>query len=196
MEDVNLLSSKRKNQLLGRAFKEANAEKGIEAETSLTWTLDSGKIDENTDLLITLDTMEGDETVTYQIENNTSDKTKLYKTKKGDEAIAADECGSVDFAKGQITLTISSVPQIEGRDNIFVTFECAVEGYVDRIKNCSFGILFGVNGIPIGIFKRQSRLRQCGLLFGGGGLTYFSDRNNTIIGSDSSAIMGLCKALG
>lgn len=51
LDDVNLLSSLRKNQLLGRAFKEG--------ETSLTWTLDSGKVDEGSNLLIVLETMEG-----------------------------------------------------------------------------------------------------------------------------------------
>lgn len=186
MEDINLLSSKRKNQLLGRAFKEG--------ETSLTWTLDSGKIDDNTDLLIMLDTMEGDETVTYQIENNASDKTKLYKTKKDDEAITAEECGSVDFAKGQITLTASSVPQIEGRDNIFVTFACAVEGYIDRIKDCSFGILFGVNGNTDRLFlSGNPDFANVDFYSEAADFTYFSDRSNTIIGSDSSAIMGFAR---
>ena len=66
MEDVNLLSSLRKNQLLGRAFKEADAEKGQAAETSLTWTLDSGRIDDGTDIQIVLDTVEDKVAVSYK----------------------------------------------------------------------------------------------------------------------------------
>lgn len=194
MEDVNLLSSLRKNQLLGRAFKEANAEKGEAAETSLTWTLDSGKIDENTSLHIVLETMEDKTAVSYQIENNSEDKTKLYKTHKDGETIASELCGSVDFAKGKITLTIPSVPQIEGRDNITVTFECAIEGYIDRVKNCCFGILFGVNGNTDRLFlSGNPDFANVDFFSEAADFTYFSDRNNTIIGSDSSAIMGFAR---
>lgn len=194
MEDVNLLSSLRKNQLLGRAFKEANAEKGEVAETSLTWTLDSGKIDENTSLHIVLETMEDKTAVSYQIENNSDDKTKLYKTQKDGEAITSELCGSVDFAKGKITLTIPSIPQIEGRDNITVTFECAVEGYIDRVKNCCFGILFGVNGNTDRLFlSGNPDFANVDFFSEAADFTYFSDRNNTIIGSDSSAIMGFAR---
>lgn len=195
MEDVNLLSSLRKNQLLGRAFKEADAEKGQAAETSLTWTLDSGIIDDGTDIQIVLDTVEDNVAVSYQIENNdTSDKTKLYKTHKDGAAMTPVLCGSVDFAKGKITLTTSSVPQIEGRDNITVTFECAVEGYIDRIKDCSFGILFGVNGNTDRLFlSGNPDFANVDFYSEAADFTYFSDRSNTIIGSDSSAIMGFAR---
>lgn len=186
MEDVNLLSSMRKNQLLGRAFKEG--------ETSLTWTLDSGKIDEGTNLSIMLDVLEEGVAITYLIENNSSDKTQLYKTKKDDESITAELCGSVDFAKGQITLTTAAAPQIEGRDNITVTFECAVEGYADRIMNCSFGILFGVNGNTDRLFlSGNPDFANVDFFSEAADFTYFSDRSNTIIGSDSSAIMGFAR---
>ena len=65
LDDINLLSSKRKNQLLGSS------------EANKTWTLDSGSIDSNTKVLITLETIEGEgesvEFVAYQIENDSAD---------------------------------------------------------------------------------------------------------------------------
>lgn len=186
LDSVNLLSARRINQLLGRDFKEE--------EESLTWTLDSGRIDEGTDLIITLDTLEGEAAVTYQIENNGSDKTKLYKTKKDGEAVSAEECGSVNYGTGQITLTISTKPQIENRDNIFVNFSCAVEGYTDRVKNCAFGILFGTNGNTDRLFL-SGNPDFCNVEFfsEAGDFTYFLDTNAPIIGSDSSAIMGFAR---
>lgn len=186
LEDINLLSSKRKNQLLGRKFKEG--------ETALTWTLDSGKIDDGTDVFISLDTLEDNVAVTYQIENNTTDKTKLYKTKKDGIEEAPVECGSVDFAAGQIALTISTEPQIEGRDNIFVTFKCFVGGYAERIEKCNFGILFGVGGNTDRLFLSGNLdFANVDFYSEATDFTYFSDRNSTIVGSDSSAIVGFAR---
>lgn len=186
LDDVNLLSSLRKNQLLGRAFKEG--------ETSLTWTLDSGKVDEGSDLLIVLETMDGGSSVTYTIENNSSDKTKLFKTKRDDERVAAEECGSVNYATGQITLTLDSTPQMEGRDNITVTFECAVEGYAERITQCQFGILFGVDGNTDRLFlSGNPNYPNIDFHSEMDDYTYFGDLNTASMGSDSVAIGGYAR---
>lgn len=186
LDDVNLLSSKRRNQLLGRAFNDG--------ETSLTWSLDSGKIDEGTSLSIMLDTLENKVAVTYLIENNASDKTKLYKIKKDDESITATECGSVNFSTGQITLTIPSAPQIEGRDNITVTFSCKVEGYAQRIAKCGFGILFGVNGNTDRLFlSGNPDYPNIDFHSEMDDYTYFGDLNTASMGSDSVAIGGYAR---
>ena len=163
LDDINCLSRKRINQLLGSA------------EANKTWTLDAGEIDDGTAVEIKLETVEGSEenevAVEYLIKNNQTDKTKLYKVAKNGTAMTAEECGSLVYATGKITLSISSTPQIENRDNIYVTYEHSNEGYLERIMNCNFGILFGVDGNTDRLFlSGNSGLSEYRLSLGNGRL--------------------------
>lgn len=185
LDDINLLSSKRKNQLLGSS------------EANKTWTLDSGSIDTDTKVLITLETIEGEENVKfvqYQIENNGEDNTKLYKTQKNGETIANEECGSINYTTGQITFSIPTTPQAEGRDNIVITFECSVEGYANRIMDCKFGILFGVSGNTDRLFLSGNK-NYPNIDFHSemDDYTYFGDLNTASMGSDSVAVNGYAR---
>ena len=172
LDDVNCLSSKRINQLLGSS------------EANKTWTLDSGSIDNNTTVNIELQTMSGDTPTTLMITNSGSDKTKLYDSDN-------TQVGTVNFATGQITLTIATTPQIENRDNIFVTFEHSVSGYIDRIKNCNFGVLFGVSGNTDRLFLAgNSDYPNIDFHSEADDYTYFGDLNTASMGSDSVAIEG------
>lgn len=185
LDDINLLSSKRKNQLLGSS------------EANKTWTLDSGSIDADTKVLITLETIEGEENVEfvqYQIENNGEDNTKLYKTKKNGETIANEECGSINYTTGQIMFSIPTTPQAEGRDNIVITFECSVEGYASRIMDCKFGILFGVSGNTDRLFLSGNK-NYPNIDFHSemDDYTYFGDLNTASMGSDSVAVNGYAR---
>ena len=171
LDDVNCLSSKRINQLLGSS------------EANKTWTLDSGSIDNNTTVDIELQTMSGDNAVTINISNSGEDKTKLYN--------GTTEVGTVNFSTGQITLTIATTPQIENRDNIIVTFEHSVEGYIERIMNCNFGVLFGVSGNTDRLFLAgNSDYPNIDFHSEADDYTYFGDLNTASMGSDSVPIEG------
>lgn len=171
LDDVNCLSSKRINQLLGTS------------ETGKTWTLDSGSIDTNTTVDIELQTMREETAVTVQISNTGSDKTILYE--------GATQVGTVDFENGKITLSIDTTPQIENRDNIFVTFEHSVEGYIERITNCNFGVLFGVSGNTDRLFLAgNAEYPNIDFHSEADDYTYFGDLNTASMGSDSVPISG------
>lgn len=174
LDDVNCLTPKRINQLLGSA------------EENRTWTLDSGSIDEGTEVSLIVETKKGEELVTLEISNSQSDKTKLY---DGDEQV-----GTVDYTNGKITLTIATPPQIENRDNIFVTFEHSVEGYTERIANCNFGILFGVSGNTDRLFlSGNPDFPNVDFHSEMDDYTYFGDLNTASMGSDSVAINGFAR---
>lgn len=174
LDDVNCLTPKRINQLLGSA------------EANRTWTLDSGSIDEGTEVSLIVETKKGEELVTLEISNSQSDKTKLY---DGDEQV-----GTVDYTNGKITLIIATPPQIENRDNIFVTFEHSVEGYTERIANCNFGILFGVSGNTDRLFlSGNPDFPNVDFHSEMDDYTYFGDLNTASMGSDSVAINGFAR---
>ncbi len=174
LDDVNMLTSKRINQLLGSS------------ETNKTWTLDSGSIDEGTDISIVVETMDDSTEKIINISNSKTDKTKLY---NGDTQV-----GTVDYANGKITLTIATAPQIENRDNIYVTFEHSVEGYSERITNCNFGILFGVSGNTDRLFlSGNSDYPNVDFHSEMDDYTYFGDLNTASMGSDSVAVNGYAR---
>lgn len=174
LDDVNCLTPKRINQLLGSS------------EANRTWTLDSGSIDEGTDVSIIVETKSGEELVTLEISNSQSDKTKLYDGSK--------QVGKVDYENGKITFSIATTPQIENRDNIFVTFEHSVEGYTDRIANCNFGILFGVSGNTDRLFlSGNPDFPNVDFHSEMDDYTYFGDLNTASMGSDSVAVNGFAR---
>lgn len=171
LDDVNFLSSRRINQLLG-----------TESATA-TWTLDSGSIDNETLVEIEVQTMSGDSAITINISNSEDNWEKLYN--------GETEVGSIDFANGKITLNIQTTPQIENRDNIFVTFTHSVEGYEERIMNCNFGVLFGVNGNTDRLFLAgNSDFPNIDFHSEADNYTYFADLNTSSMGSDSVPIEG------
>lgn len=174
LDDVNYLSSSRINQLVGTRSESA------------TWTVDTGKIDVNTTVKIVLETMNGETPITKNITNNGSDKTVLY---DGTTAV-----GTIDFEKGKISLSIATTPQTENRDNMFVTFKHRTEGYAERIMNCNFGILFGVNGNTDRLFlSGNADYPNIDFHSEMDDYTYFGDLNTASMGSDSVAINGYAR---
>lgn len=170
LDDVNCLSTRRINQLVGTS------------EENKTWTLDS-EIDSGTTVDVKIETIADGEKVTKQISNSGSDKTILYD--------GSTQVGTVDFEKGKITFSIATTPQIENRDNIFVTFEHSIDGYIDRIANCNFGTLFGVNGNTDRLFLAgNAEFPNVDFYSEEDDYTYFGDRNSSVLGSDSAPING------
>ncbi len=186
LDKVNLLTPYRINQLLGASLIDKDDEGNEVTAASRSWTLDSGFIDEGSDVEITLETLDSEgEAVSFEILNSGSDKTKLYVTGGTGEAV-----GSIDFEKGRISLTIDTVPQIEGADNIFVKFSAgASKG--ETVRGCSFGVLFGADGNTDRLFLSGNRdMQNVDFYSEAEDFTYFPDRNYCVVGSDASAITG------
>lgn len=173
LDDINLLTNKRINKLLG-----------IEGVSS-TFTLDAGSIDNNSTINITLETLDGSSNpIEIAITNSGVDKTLLYDTEN-------TQVGTVNFSTGQISFSRATKPQIADRDNITVEYRNTVEGYADRITKCSFGTLFGTNGSSNRLFvSGNSSLANYDFYSESGDFTYFSDLNYAVLGSSSFAVKG------
>lgn len=169
LDDINLLTNKRINQLLG-----------VDA-VNKTYTLDSGEIDANSTVAIRLETLEGTTPIEKTITNSGTDKTILY---EGDTNV-----GNINFETGQITFSINTKPQIADRDNIFVTFQHTNDKYVDRIRKCEFGTLFGTNGSSNRLFLSGNEdYPEYDFYSEVDDFTYFSDINYAILGSSAYPI--------
>ena len=165
---ANLLSSKRKNTLVGNV---ANS----------TFTLDSQSIDTNVQVIVEHETLENEELV---IKKYTGKDVFLY-----DEN--GSNVGSIDFENSKVKFFIDTMPPISQESNITITFGCKTEGYAERINNCEFGIMFGVNGNPDRLFVAgNDEYPNIDFYSAMDNLTYFEDQNNSSIGSSESKIVG------
>lgn len=177
---VNLLSSYRKNEMLGVD------------NSSATWTVDTAQIDEDSDITITVYTLNEDGASVVKTINNriTNDKSLLYVT--GDDI---NSCGEIDFETGKITLNINTKPQEEDTSNIIITFKCSQLGQDDLIANATLSTVFGGGGNSNRLFltgsKTQKNVHVWSEMYD---FTYFADINYDEIGSDNSAIMGYVRA--
>ena len=169
LDGVNLMTNKRKNQLLG-----------VDAASS-TFTLDS-KMDWQCDIEVEIETYDAEGLLTTIKANN-------FGNNKFNLMVGDSQIGSIDFANNKISFSINTKPQIADRDNIFVTFRSTVEGYEDRITNCSFGILFGTNGGSNRLFLSGNKdLPNYDFYSEINDFTYFSDLNYAILGSSAYPI--------
>ena len=183
LEQVNMLTPYRKNKLLGASLKDKDSEGNEITLEGRSWTLDSGYINKNSAVKLTVETLDGSgDIVTREISNSGADKTALLDA-------SGIKVGAVDFGKGRITLTIDTAPQIEGMDNITVLFAVGEEnGYISA---CRFGIPFGADGNTDRLFlSGNSDLPNVDFFSESEDFTYFPDRNYCAVGSDASAIMG------
>ena len=110
---------------------------------------------------------------------------------------------TVNRTTGMITFTNApGASPVSGEDNVLIQAYRTVAGYADRINNCRFGILFGVNGANDRLFvsgntgkgldennKPYSYINY-DWYSGQYDPTYFPDTGYSKLGADSSAIMG------
>lgn len=180
LDAVNLLSSYRKNEMLGVD------------NSSATWTVDTAQIDEDSDITITVYTLNEDGASVVKTINNriTNDKSLLYVT--GDDI---NSCGEIDFETGKITLNINTKPQEVDTSNIVITFKCSQLGQDDLIVNATLSTVFGGGGNSNRLFltgsKTQKNVHVWSEMYD---FTYFADINYDEIGSDNSAILGYVRA--
>lgn len=99
---------------------------------------------------------------------------------------------TVDYSAGIITfINAPGVSPLSGEDNVKITAYRTVEGYSDRINNCSFGTLFGVNGALDRLFlSGNPDFINYDWYSAQYDPTYFEDTAYAKLGSDSSAIVG------
>jgi len=178
LDGVNLLSSKRVNELVG-----------VDAASG-TWTLDA-PIDNNSDISIKVYTIADGENTTIEINNRiTDDKSLLY--------IAGDDInsvGSLDLSSGKITLNINTKPQEDDTSNIIVTFKSSTEDQDSLISNGTLSIVFGGGGNSNRLFIGGNSIRKNVHVWSEMyDFTYFIDTNFDEIGGDSSAIVGYVRA--
>ena len=99
---------------------------------------------------------------------------------------------TVDYETGVITfVTAPGVSPLSGEDNVKITAYRTVEGYSDRINKCTIGTLFGVNGALDRLFlSGNPDYINYDWYSGQYDPTYFEDTAYSLLGSDSSAIVG------
>lgn len=171
LEEVNLLSSWRKNEMVG-------------TNAGATFTVDSGAIDPGT--LVTAEVYIKSDNEDGYIFKTYSGTNKLY---DGDV-----EVGSINYENGKITFNSSTAPPIDGESNITVTFSFTSEGYADRVNNCTIGILFGVAGNTDRLFISGNPNYKNRVLWSEKeDFTYFPDLNYADCGNSTVEIMGFSR---
>lgn len=110
-----------------------------------------------------------------------------------DDVVQASSTYSLNGEKGQVTFnTAPKKPDITGADNVTITFSKEVEGYAEKITNCTIAAIYGgrsqdrvfVSGNP----DQQDTDWHCE----SNDPTYFSDLSYTTVGADGAPIMGYC----
>ena len=95
------------------------------------------------------------------------------------------ETGVINFT------TAPGKSPVEGEDNVKITAYRTVEGYADRINKCTVGTLFGVNGALDRLFlSGNSEYINYDWYSNLYDPTYFADTAYSVLGSDSSSIIG------
>jgi len=170
-ENVNLLSSKRKNTFVGNI-------------AGSIFTVDSDYIDNGTVI-----TIEHEAVVEEKL------TIKTYQSIGSDIFDDEQKIGSIDFEKGKITLDIDTSPIENSSENVesnlTITFSCKINDYADRINKAEIGVMYGVNGNPERLFVAGNNLYPNYDFYSEiNDLTYFSDLNSTEIGLTNSKITG------
>lgn len=137
LDDINLLCSKRKNKMLGLDTSELS-------DKNVSWTVDNKSILKNTIISIDVENENG----TINLYNKEGHYNKLYFLRNSLDV----ECGSADFDTGVITINseLVDIKPLTNEDNITVTYIPYMAD--DTISKCSFGALFGVNGLSDTLF--------------------------------------------
>lgn len=169
-DDVNMLSSFRKNTLLG------NLSTDTDNQSNIVYYLDSLCSDTSTMV------------VKY---NNSGTWTTL--------TLTTDYTVSTENGVSKLTILTNKVPVVSGADNIEVLFQVDNELESKKIRECKFGILYGTNGIRDRLFVSGNEeypnydWHSTETNNGNDGeqdLTYFSDLDYCKYGNTTNSIMG------
>jgi hypothetical protein len=145
--------------------------------------------------------------VNFQLTFGGLDSTAVRAWVMDSQGSMVEKTEGTDFTVNRTTgvVTFVNAPgasPVSGEDNVLIQAYRTVEGYADRVNNCRFGILFGVNGANDRMFvsgnpgkgldgdnKPYSYINY-DWYSGQYDPTYFPDTGYSKLGADSSAIMG------
>ena len=104
---------------------------------------------------------------------------------------------TVDTSAGKITFTTApSKPSVSGEDNVVIRFKKTVTGYADRINKCCVHTAYGINNDTRVFVTGNASYRNRMFYSKTNNPEYFPDVNYTMIGTESTAIMGFVKQYG
>ena len=108
-------------------------------------------------------------------------------------SLAAQTDYTVDKDLGKITFVKAQPTPLAGHDNIYVTYSKTVEGYKEKITNCTIATLFGLGGENRVFLSGNAGCPHKDFWSGVFDPTYFSDLCYAVIGSGQTAVMGYLK---
>lgn len=103
---------------------------------------------------------------------------------------------TVDLQLGKITFVQAHEAPVQGQDNIYITYIKTVEGYGDRIANCTVYAHYGVGGNNRVFLSGNDKYMAYDFWSDIYNPTYFPDLKYSIIGSANTAVMGYHKVAG
>lgn len=135
-------------------------------------------------------------TTVYQLTatNIDDDEVKIQKMKIDGtfEDLEEGTDFTVNRTLGQVTFsTAPGISPITGEDNVFVTYAKTVTGYADRVNKGDISIVYGMNGARDRLFvSGNPDLPHYDYFSELNDPSYFGDLSYSVIGQDSSKIMG------
>ena len=196
LDAVNLLTPLRKNVLscVGKDAKKWYLDRipddGSRIEVELDGTVDgyafhakfSGAVNYGQDNWLSNDFYESGDDVDVGLDG-------IFGTSKILNVRVEDLAGSLYGARSLCSVNLDS--DVSRNLSITATFSCTTEGYEDKVKKCSVGALFGVDGASDRLFV-SGNPDEIGMdrWSEAGDFTYFPDGNAMYVGGSESAITG------
>ncbi len=98
---------------------------------------------------------------------------------------------TVDRTLGKFTLNEVKPTPVVGEDNLYVTYAKTVSGYADKVNKCDISILYGISGARNTLFvSGNSEFPHYDWHSKADNPTYFGDTFYSVVGQDSSKIIG------
>ena len=167
LEDVNLLSSRRKNTLVG-----------VDCTVAKTYTVDSAEIKSGSKVTVT-GTILGGTSVSYV---NSADGETFGTTLYNGAAVV----GSVAFSTGKITFDgVNLSPLVADDANLTVEFDANATSSL--IQGCTFGSVFGVSQDRL-FLSGNPNYKNMDWYSESNDYTYFPEMNYTVFGSSLSPV--------
>lgn len=104
---------------------------------------------------------------------------------------------TVDNGAGKVTFsTAPAKPRVTGEDNVVIKFKKTVVGYADRVNKCCVYTTYGINNDTRVFITGNPKFRNRMFYSKTNNPEYFPDTNYTMVGNESTAIMGFVKQYG
>lgn len=102
---------------------------------------------------------------------------------------------SVNRTTGIVTFNVApNKSPLDGEDNVYIKAYKTAEGYSEKIKNCTIGTMYGVNGASDRLFlSGNPNFPNYDWYSEINDPLYFADTSYSVLGSETSAIMGYSK---